>query len=250
VKLTFYGAAGEVTGSCFLLEVGNHRLLSYCALIQDRRQEEARKAGFRGPIYTHAATRDLGRILPQDAGFLEGIDAQWENRKHERKGLTPVSALYTRRVAIAVWGGLADQHLLPNLRFRASTEESMALNRIRSGAIIIAGSGMCTGGRIEHHLKHNAWRSRCQMLMVGYQARASPGRALVDGARHLRLWGETVRVATQVHTVGGLSAHAGRSDMVDWYSAIPGSPPLWLVHGGGRRAPRWPGPRARATRCK
>ncbi len=431
MKLTFCGATGGVTGSCFLVEVGDQRVLLDCGLFQGRRQDEARnrepfpfdpttihavvlshahldhsgrlpvliKAGFRGPIYTHAASRDLCQILLQDAGFLQEKEAEWVNRKRERKGLRPVQPLYTRQEAAAamdnfrplpydraddllpgftltlhdaghilgsaivdlqlsengqrrrlvfsgdlghrgapilrdpatvdsadlvllestygqrehrswestvaelgevirharndrgnilvpafavgraqellflfaryhgewgmdrwqvfldspmaieatkvytrhralhdtetteLWNGLASQQLLPNLHFTPSTEQSVALNRIRSGAIIIAGSGMCTGGRIKHHLKHNAWRSSTQILMVGFQARGTPGRALVDGARHIRLWGETIKVAAQVHTVGGLSAHAGRTGLVDWYAAIEGSPPLWLVHG-------------------
>lgn len=431
MKLTFLGAAGEVTGSCFLVEAGGHRILLDCGLIQGRPRDEARnrqpfpfdpkeidalilshahldhsgripsliKAGYAGPIYTQAATVDLCRIMLQDAGFLQEKDAEWENRKRERKGLPPVEPLYTcaeaansmrsfralpyarsdeilpgMRVTLhdaghilgsaitelelteagetfrlvysgdlghrgapilrdpqsmtaadavllestygqrehrawqdtlaelgkvianarhdrgnilvpafavgraqellylfaryyrewgldrwqvfldspmaieatrvytrhralhdaetaALWEGLAANELLPNLRFTANTEESMALNQIRSGAIIIAGSGMCTGGRIKHHLKHNAWRSSAHIVVVGFQARGTPGRALVDGARHIRLWGETVRVAAKVHTIGGLSAHAGREGLVDWYAAIPGNPPLWLVHG-------------------
>jgi len=431
VQLTFYGAAGEVTGSCFLVQANGQRLLLDCGLIQGRRQDQARnrepfafdpadidavvlshahldhsgriplliRAGFRGPVHTQAASRDLCRILLQDAGALQEKDAEWESRKRERKGLPPIEPLYTREDALAamasvralpydradpilpgitvtlrdaghilgsaiveldlaergegrrlvfsgdlgqrgapilrdptqvrsadavllestygqrehrsseatlaelgevigtarhdrgnilvpafavgraqellylfarhydewgmdrwqvfldspmaieatrvytrhralhdaetgrLWEGLAAHELLPNLRFTASAKESAALNRIRGGAIIIAGSGMCTGGRIQHHLKHHAWRSSTQILMVGFQARGTPGRALVDGARHLRLWGETIRVAARVHTIGGLSAHADRSALVEWYDAIPGAPPLWLVHG-------------------
>jgi metallo-beta-lactamase family protein len=103
--------------------------------------------------------------------------------------------------------------------------------QIQSGAIIIAGSGMCTGGRIKHHLKHNAWRKDCHIVIVGYQARGTPGRMLVDGSRHIRLWGETIRVKARVHTVGGLSAHADQSGLVNWYGNFNGHPPLALVHG-------------------
>ncbi len=120
---------------------------------------------------------------------------------------------------------------LPNLRCTASTEESMALNRIRAGAIIIAGSGMCNGGRIKHHLKHNAWRRDCHIVIVGYQAAGTPGRALVDGATHIRLWGETIRVAAQVHTIGGLSAHADQGGLLAWYGHFRQRPPVALVHG-------------------
>ena len=120
---------------------------------------------------------------------------------------------------------------LPNLHLSRTPAQSMAINRIRSGAIVIAGSGMCTGGRIKHHLKHNLWREDCHVVIVGFQARGTLGRALVDGARHVRLWGETIRVGAHIHTIGGLSAHAGRSGLLDWYGHFPHRPPVALVHG-------------------
>ncbi|MCC5793407.1 MAG: MBL fold metallo-hydrolase [Chromatiales bacterium] len=120
---------------------------------------------------------------------------------------------------------------LPNLSLSQSPEESMAINRIRKGAIIIAGSGMCEGGRIVHHLKHNVWRPECQVLIVGYQAQGTVGRRLVDGESYIRIHHEAIRVKAQVHTIGGLSAHADQSGLTEWYEAIPGRPPLWLVHG-------------------
>ncbi len=90
---------------------------------------------------------------------------------------------------------------------------------------------MCTGGRIKHHLKYNAWRSDCHIVIVGYQAQGTLGRLLVDGAKHIRLWGETIRVKATVHTVGGLSAHADQSGLMDWYGHFKNRPPLVLVHG-------------------
>jgi metallo-beta-lactamase family protein len=107
----------------------------------------------------------------------------------------------------------------------------MQLNRIRAGAIIIAGSGMCTGGRIKHHLKHNLWRRECQVVIVGFQAQGTLGRALVDGRSHVSLWGETIRVAAKIHTVGGLSAHADQEALTRWYGGFRKRPPLMLVHG-------------------
>jgi len=123
---------------------------------------------------------------------------------------------------------------LPNLTLSRTGDDSMAINRFRSGAIIIAGSGMCNGGRIRHHLKHNVWRPETHVIIVGFQAAGTLGRALVDGAHYARLWGETVRVNAQVHTVGGLSAHADQAGLVDWYGAIAGRPPVVLVHGEPR----------------
>jgi metallo-beta-lactamase family protein len=360
------------------------------------------KSGFRGPIYTHRASRDLCRVMLKDAGFLSERDAEWENRKRERKGLKPVEPLFTiedARLAMRQFKGLVyakkqrilpgvqlrlsdaghilgssivelwlddggdvrklvfsgdigrsgmpvledpaviknadhvimestygdrlhrsweDTHremhkvlndategkgnilipafavgrsqeilflfakyheewkldrwhifldspmaieatrvftqhtdlfdaetaelwrensrhpLLPNLHISRTANQSMAINRIRRGAIIIAGSGMCTGGRIKHHLKHNIWRRECQLLITGFQARGTTGRALVDGAKHIRLWGETIRVAAQVHTIGGLSAHADQTALKNWYASFEGRPPVTLVHGEER----------------
>ena len=107
----------------------------------------------------------------------------------------------------------------------------MALNRVRSGAIIIAGSGMCNGGRIKHHLKHNIWRKNCHIIISGFQARGTLGRQLVDGARRIRLWGETISVSARIHTIGGLSAHADQNGLVEWYKGFKNRPPLVLVHG-------------------
>jgi metallo-beta-lactamase family protein len=431
LNIQFLGAAGEVTGSCHLLTVGKHRVLLDCGLIQGSHKDEARnaepfpfdpksidavilshahidhsgrlpllvKSGFDGPVYTHPASRDLCRIMLRDSGFLSERDAEWENRKRERKGLKPVDPLFTvndARIAmrqfkvlsyarkkrilpgvelrlsdaghilgssiIELWlddgskqrklvfsgdlgrsgmpvledpaiirqagfvmmestygdrlhrtwdethrelhevfnkasdgkgnilmpafavgrtqeilylfaryykeWGLERWHifldspmaieatqvftrhanlfdaetaelwrengretLLPNLHISRTANQSMAINKIRRGAIIIAGSGMCTGGRIKHHLKHNIWRKECQLLITGFQARGTTGRALVDGARNIRLWGETIRVAAQVHTIGGLSAHADQLALKNWYANFNGRPHLTLVHG-------------------
>lgn len=121
--------------------------------------------------------------------------------------------------------------LLPNLRLTRDTEDSIAINRIRSGAIIIAGSGMCNGGRIVHHLKHNLPDSRHHVIIVGYQAYGSTGRRLVDGSETVRIHGEDVPVRAQIHTVGGLSAHGDQDDLARWYECMQNRPPVWLVHG-------------------
>lgn len=124
-----------------------------------------------------------------------------------------------------------DWPALPNFAATRTSEESMALNRIEAGAIIIAGSGMCSGGRILHHLKHNLWRSECHVVMVGFQAHGTLGRKLVDKAPRVRLWQEAIKVNAKIHTVGGLSAHADQSGLVEWYGHFNGRPPLYLVHG-------------------
>ncbi len=431
MNLTFYGAAGEVTGSCYLLEAAGSRVLIECGLIQGSAKDEARnhepfpfdpasidavilshshidhsgripyliKSGYSGPVYSHRASVDLCEIMLRDSGFIQEKDAEWENRKRERKGLDLVEPLYTAKdadaaitsfkpldyksaqkilpnielclhdaghilgssivelnvtenginkklvfsgdlgqsgipilrdpaiiksadilllestygdrchkdqratyleiedvfseansksgiilipafavgrtqeilylfakhyeewglgrwkifldsplairatevyekhhriydkEAAAFYGKAGFKDLLPNLRYTRTSEESMQLNRIHSGAIIIAGSGMCTGGRIKHHLKHNAWRNHAHVMMVGYQAHGTTGRALVDGASEITLWGETIRVAAQVHTIGGLSAHGDQHDLLAWLEHFESSPQIYLVHG-------------------
>lgn len=130
------------------------------------------------------------------------------------------------------WHGERDQpFLLPNLRITRTPEESMAINAVRSRAIIIAGSGMCTGGRITHHLRHHLGNPGTHVMIVGFQATGTPGRALVDGAETLRMFGEELPVRATVHTVGGLSAHADQAALLRWYGAIPDRPPVALVHG-------------------
>lgn len=121
---------------------------------------------------------------------------------------------------------------LPGLIYTESPTESMRLNSITSGAIIIAGSGMCTGGRILHHLKHNLWNPNTHVVIVGYQAQDTLGRALVDGVPIVNIFGDQVAVKAKVHTLGGLSAHAGQDQLINWASNfLPTRPRLFLVHG-------------------
>ncbi len=431
MQLRFHGAVGgEVTGSCYHISVGGQQLLIDCGLIQGRPQDEARnrdpfpfdikridavilthahldhsgrlplliKSGYRGPVYTHEATRDLCRIMLRDAAYINEKEAEWENRKRERKGLEERHPLYTMQDAevtmgqfhplpynrsvellpgvtlqlrdaghilgaaiVELWlteggerrkivfsgdlghsgapvmhdptpiaeadlvvmestygdrlhrdwtetwrelraiiddaaehggnilipsfavgrsqdllyafarhydewamqrwaifldspmaieatevyrhhSGLLDEETrklfanqrpfsLPNLHLTRRAEESMAINQLRSGAIVIAGSGMCDGGRIKHHFKHHIWRRNCHVVIVGFQVQGTLGRTLVDGARHIRLWGETIKVGAKIHTLGGFSAHADHEELLSWYGAIRGRPPVLLTHG-------------------
>ncbi|MCG6872862.1 MAG: MBL fold metallo-hydrolase [Gammaproteobacteria bacterium] len=431
MDIQLLGGAGRVTGSCYLVRVAGQQVLLDCGLIQGLAKDEQGnrdafpfdpaaidavvlshahidhsgrlpllvRAGFRGPIYTHRACRDLCRIMLKDAAYLNERDAEWENRKRARRELPPLEPLYTlddARAALRQFKGLAygkrqrigpglrlclhdaghilgsaivelelsengvarklvfsgdlgqtgapiledpavireadlvlmestygdrlhrslqqtwqeigeiiesarsgkgnvlipafavgrtqdllylfarnfdawsldrwqivldspmaiaatevyyrhnelydaearrlwnrDQRktVLPNLSLSQTTNQSMRVNRISSGAIIISASGMCTGGRIRHHLKHNIWRRGCHLIFVGYQATGTLGRAIVDGAREIKLWGETIKVRANVHTVGGLSAHADQAGLTSWYEHFVNRPPLVLVHG-------------------
>ncbi|MFG3450768.1 MBL fold metallo-hydrolase RNA specificity domain-containing protein [Stutzerimonas stutzeri] len=120
---------------------------------------------------------------------------------------------------------------LPILRTTPTPEESMAINRFKSGVIIIAGSGMCTGGRILHHFKHNLWREECHLVIPGFQARGTLGRVIVDGAKTVKLLHQRIAMNATVHTLGGFSAHAGQSQLIEWASHFQTRPELYLVHG-------------------
>jgi metallo-beta-lactamase family protein len=98
--------------------------------------------------------------------------------------------------------------------------DSMALNDVPGPCLIMAGAGMCTGGRILHHLKHGLWREDTSVIFVGYQARDSLGRRLVDGAREVRIFGGEIKVAASIHTLNGFSAHAGQTGLLEWLGQV------------------------------
>lgn len=121
---------------------------------------------------------------------------------------------------------------LPSLRFTASVEESMALNRIRAGAIVISASGMCNAGRIKHHLRHNLGRRECSVLITGFQAQGTLGRKLVDGAKRVSIFGEEIAVRAGIHTLGGFSAHADLPALLAWAGGFERPPrQTFVVHG-------------------
>src|SRR5512137_2567783 len=97
---------------------------------------------------------------------------------------------------------------LPGLHFTRGTQDSIAINRIARGAVIMAGSGMCTGGRVRHHLRHNLWRKHSSIVFVGYAANGTLARQIIDGAPHVHLFGEEIPVQASIHTINGFSAHA------------------------------------------
>ncbi|RTR07166.1 MBL fold metallo-hydrolase RNA specificity domain-containing protein [Halomonas nitroreducens] len=120
---------------------------------------------------------------------------------------------------------------LPILRLTRTVEESMAINRIHGGAIIIAGAGMCNGGRIVHHFRYNLERPSTRLVIVGFQAEGTLGREIIDGAERVRVLGEDLAVKARVHTLGGFSAHAGQRQLIGWAGAFHGQPRFYLVHG-------------------
>ena len=154
-----------------------------------------------GNAVTNVYSRSLSHLDPQDIALL---------KKYKSRNLTD---------------------FLPCLSVTESVEDSMAINRIKSGAIIIAGSGMCTGGRIRHHFKHRLWHNSTHVIFTGYQARGTLGRILIHKPRTVKLQGQTIAVKAQIHTLGGFSAHADQSQLLLWAQQFKNKPPFYLVHG-------------------
>lgn len=120
---------------------------------------------------------------------------------------------------------------LPGLHFCRDTADSVALNRLSGGAVIIAGSGMCTGGRVRHHLRHNLWRAESSVVFVGFAARGTLARRIVDGATEVRIFGEELPVRAAIHTINGFSAHADRDELLAWHARAGTPERTFLVHG-------------------
>lgn len=121
---------------------------------------------------------------------------------------------------------------VPVYTFLEKADDSRRLNDMSGAAVVIAGSGMCTGGRIVHHLKHNLWRRDARVMIVGYQPSGSIGRRLAEGAGVVRVLGDWVKVRAKIHTLGGFSAHAGQSELVAWASSWAKSRPRVLLNHG------------------
>jgi metallo-beta-lactamase family protein len=113
--------------------------------------------------------------------------------------------------------------------------DSRALNDVEGPCLIMAGNGMCTGGRIVHHLRHNLTLPGTAVLIVGFQSPGTLGRQLVDGKQTVTIHGERIRVRASIHTMGGFSAHAGQSDLLNWIGVVaPSRPRVILTHGEQR----------------
>ena len=133
--------------------------------------------------------------------------------------------------AVALIAGGRDLFGFDGLRLVRSTADSMALNRITGGAVIMAGSGMCTGGRVRHHLVHNLPRQNASVVFVGFAAQGTPARRIIDGAHSISLFGEDVPVRAAVHTINGFSAHADQAELLSWHARVGAPERTILVHG-------------------
>ena len=127
---------------------------------------------------------------------------------------------------------------LQTLKATETADESKAINNCSGPCLVMAGAGMCNAGRILHHLRQNLWKPETHVIIVGYQAQGTLGRQLVEGAEFVRIHGEKIAVRAQVHTLGGFSAHAGQTDLLNWFGVIAACRPQVVVaHGedGPRR---------------
>lgn len=116
-----------------------------------------------------------------------------------------------------------------------TADDSRRLNDLSGPMLVMAGSGMCTAGRILHHLRANLWKKECAVLIVGYQGEGSLGRQLVDGKPMVRIFGDEIAVRASIHTLGGFSAHAGQTELFEWVKCLaPSKPRVCLTHGEER----------------
>jgi len=123
-----------------------------------------------------------------------------------------------------------DPLFLPGLHFTRQTAESVAINSVHGGAIIMAGSGMCTGGRVRHHLQHNIGREDSSIVFVGYAANGTLARRIIDGAKQVNIFGEDVPVRARIYTINGFSAHADQAELLAWQEQTSAKR-TFLVHG-------------------
>jgi metallo-beta-lactamase family protein len=167
-----------------------------------------------------------GKMLPEIPIFLDSplaIKATEIFRKNKK---------YYDTEAMAIVNHGFDPFDMPNLKFTPSTKESMEINERLGPAIVLAGNGMCTAGRIKHHLKHNLWREGASIVMVGFQAMGTTGRKIVEGAKTVKIFGENVSVKAKVYTIGGFSAHADQGDLLEWVGHFTESRPrVFVIHG-------------------
>jgi metallo-beta-lactamase family protein len=176
-------------------------------------------------LYALREGTESGRLPPNVPVFLDSpmaISATEVFRRHPECYDAAAARLFEEG---------ADPFAPAGLMFTRSTEDSKALNRFVGGAVILAGSGMCTGGRIRHHLRNNLWRSGTAVVFVGFAARGTLGREIIDGARRVRIFGEEVAVRSNVYSINGFSAHADRDELLEWLGHAGRPSRVVLVHG-------------------
>lgn len=167
---------------------------------------------------------ETGRLLPSTQVFLDSplaISATDVFRRH-LECLDPQAAQLFR-----------DGHdplTLPGLHLTRERSESVAINAIRGGAIIMASPGMATGGRVSHHLRHNLWRAECSVIFVGFAANGTLARDIIDHHSPVRVLGEDVPVRARIYTINGFSAHAGQAELLAWLNAATPAR-TFLTHG-------------------
>jgi metallo-beta-lactamase family protein len=176
-------------------------------------------------LYFLRAGADSGRLPADLPVFLDSpmaISAIEVYRRH--------AECFDAAAAALVAGG-RDPFALPGLRMTREHDDSVAINRITGGAVIIAGSGMCTGGRVRHHLLQNLPRAAASIVFVGFAARGTPARRIIDGEPSVRLMGEDVPVRAHLYTINGFSAHADQAELLHWHGLAGGRERTILVHG-------------------
>jgi metallo-beta-lactamase family protein len=167
---------------------------------------------------------EKNKLAPSIQVFLDSpmaISATEIFRKHPESYGAETARLFSQGV---------DPFSPPGLHFCRESSESIALNSISGGAVILAGSGMCTGGRVRHHLRRNLGRPDSSVIFVGFAAKGTLARQIVDGARHVSIFGENVPVRAHIYTINGFSAHADQAELLAWRKTANPRRTL-LVHG-------------------
>ncbi|MGE5633291.1 MAG: MBL fold metallo-hydrolase RNA specificity domain-containing protein [Caulobacteraceae bacterium] len=125
-----------------------------------------------------------------------------------------------------------DPFSFPNLFFTQTADESKAINTSEGSSIILSASGMCEAGRIKHHLKHNLWRKESSIVFVGYQAKNTLGRKILDGEKNVKIFGEDISVNCSIYSIDGFSGHADQKGLMNWLSSFTKKPAkIFLTHG-------------------
>ncbi|MDR3528325.1 MAG: MBL fold metallo-hydrolase, partial [Rhizomicrobium sp.] len=175
-------------------------------------------------LYLIAQGLERNLLPPQTAAYL---DSPMAISVTEIMARNP--GLLQPDIAAAIAQGRDPFHF-GSLHLTRDKEKSQAINDIKSHAIILAGSGMCTGGRVRHHLLVNLPRPESAIVFVGYAAGGTLARRIIDGAKEVRIFGEMIEVKAAIHTINGFSAHAGRSELLAWQKQTAAAR-TFLVHG-------------------